>query len=291
MLSGFTFNRIVIIQSLESFETETGKILSEFILGEQEIAAINLPVEVISCGYVAEFLRIVQKLTSEAASGSIPLLHVECHGDPIQGLEFENGSMLSWEDVSGALLALNIASGFNLLSVFSACFGAHFLGQMGAITAAPCWCMVAPTKTVDPGEVLAGFRAFYTALFRVRDIGNAVNAIGRSRLSRGRWLSEFAEVWFQTVVTGYVKDYCNKLAALKRARKIYRQLKGNGQYESIGAILRLLRKRNRQSLVQEYFNVYFVTNQIPENITRFENARQRVKAELSKLRSTGQYII
>lgn len=291
MLSGFTFNRIVIVQSLEPSDTETGEILSQFILGEQKIAGINLPIEVIKCGYAAEFIQIVQRLTTEAAAGNIPLLHVECHGDPKEGLEFENGSTLSWESVASALLPLNIASGFNLLSVFSACFGAHFLGQMGAITAAPCWCLVAPTETVDPGEILGGFRAFYSALFRVKNMGSAVNAIARCKLSRGRWLSEFAEVWFETVVTGYVEAHCNKSAARERARKIYRKLKAQGQYKSIGALLRLLRERNRQDLLGEYFNTYFVTEKVLGNRQRFESARQRVIAKISRLRNTGRYIV
>lgn len=291
MISGFRFNRIVIIQSLEATETQNGDMISNFIKGEQEIVGTNLPVEVINCSYAAQFIRIVQQLTTEAAAGSIPLLHVECHGDAKEGLEFENGSMLSWEKVAGALLPLNIASGFNLLSVFSACFGAHFLGQMGVISAAPCWCMVAPTETVDPSEIFGGFCAFYSTLFRRKEMGSAVKEIARRRLTRGRWFSEFAEVWFETVVTGYVEDHCIKSAARERAKKIFRKLKEEGKHESIGRILRHLRDRNRRDLLGEYFNTYFITDRLPENSLRFENAKLRVMTVLSRLRSTGQYIV
>jgi hypothetical protein len=283
MLSGFTFNRIVIVQSLEPSETETGRILSEFISGNQNLADTNLPIQVINCGYAAEFLEIVQQLTTEAAVGNVPLLHVECHGDLESGLEFENGSTLSWELVAAALLPLNVASKFNLLSVFSACFGAHFLGQMGAIEAAPCWCMIAPTETVDPGEILAGFRAFYSVLFRDRDMGSAVSAIAKCKLSRGRWLWEPAEVWFEKLITGYVEVHCNKSAARKRAKIIYRQLKEQGQQKGIGALLRILRAINRDSLLGHYFDTYFIIDQVPGNTRRFENLRQRVRTELARL--------
>ena len=288
MLSGFAFNRIVIVQSLETSETETGRILSEFISG---IADVNLPIQVINCGYAAQFMQILQQLTTEAALGNVPLLHVECHGDPAAGLQFENGSMLSWRRVVDALIPLNIASKFNLLSIFSACFGAHFLGQMGVIEAAPCWCMIAPTETVDPGEILAGFRAFYSTLFRDKDMGSAVSAIAKCELSRGRWLSEPAEVWFEYLITGYVEAHCNELATRKRARDIYRKLKAERQRQGIGAIYRRLTAENRKSLLGKYFDIYFITDQVPENIQRFENVRQRVGTKLARLRDTGRYAI
>lgn len=291
MLSGFTFNRIVIVQSLEPSEPQTGQLLYEIISGHQEMAGYNLPIQFIKCGYADEFLNIVQQLTTEAASGDVPLLHVECHGDSEAGLEFENGSTLSWQRVAGALLPLNIASKFNLLSVFSACFGAYFLGQMGAIAASPCWCMVAPTETVDPGEILAGFGAFYSALFRDGDMGSAVRAIGKCKLSQGRWLWEPAEVWFEKLISGYVEEHCNEAAARKRAKLLYRELKSQGKHKSIGALLRILRAINRDSLLGKYFDIYFITDQVPGNTQRFENARQRVGAELTRLRNTGRYLI
>ena len=291
MLSGFTFNRIVIVQSLEPPEVATGRILSEFIAGHSYLANANLPIKVINCGYAAEFLQIIDQLAKEAGESNVPLLHVECHGDPQDGLEFENGSSLQWEQVASALLPLNVASKFNLLAVFSACFGAHFIGQMGVIEPAPCWCIVAPTETVDPGEVLASFRAFYGALFNSGDMGRAVRAIAGCSLSQGRWLSEPAEIWFQKLVTGYVKTHCNEPAARARAKVLHRQLKAQGQHKGIGSFLRILRARNRESLLGEYFERYFITQKIPENIQRFDNVRQRVKTELATLRSTGRYVI
>lgn len=291
MLSGFTFNRIVIVQSLEPREVSTGVLLSDFISRHSEIVNANLPIEVINCGYAGEFLQIVNRLQAEAASGNIPLLHVECHGDSHAGLEFENGSTLAWERVSEALRPLNIASRFNLLAVFSACFGAHFLGQMGVIEPAPCWCIVAPTEEVDPGEILAGFREFYTALLNDGDMGSAIKAIARCPLSKGVWLCQLAETWFEELVTGYVKVHCTEAAARARARVLHRKLKSEGQNKSVGSLLRILRVRNRESLLGEYFDKYFTTREVPENIQRFDNVKQRVKAELAALRSTGRYVI
>ncbi|WP_143519187.1 hypothetical protein [Pseudomonas sp. QTF5] len=291
-LAGFTFNRIVIIQSLEPDEVETGKILSEYLtsLGT-ETESFNVPIEIISCSHANQFLEILHQLTQEAATGNIPLIHVECHGDQFEGLEFENSSTLSWERVAAALLPLNIASRFNLLAVFSACFGAYFLGQMGAIQPCPCWCLVAPTKRVDVAEVLSGFRTFYYALFNDIDLGSATHAISKCRLSHGRWLSKPAEIWFENLVTGYIKEHCTKQAARKRAKIMFRQLKKNGTHRGIGALLRMLRNRNKTDLLDKYFETYFITKQIPENSKRFENSRKRVQTRLSELRDSRQFYL
>jgi hypothetical protein len=291
-LSGFTFSRIVIIQSLEPDEVETGTILSKFIAGQlTDTAFHNTPVEIIKCSHARQFLEILTQLTRDAATGNIPLLHVECHGHPVYGLEFENSSTLNWEGVSAALLPLNIATNFNLLAVFSACFAGFFISQMGAITQAPCWCLVAPTKEVSVDETMSGFRTFYSVLFRDNNMGPATEALSRCHLSEGRWLSEPAERWFETLVIGYVETHCNKLAGRLRAKQMFRQFKKEGKHHSIGALQRMLRDRNNKNLLEKYFETYFITDQLPENLRRFENTRNRVKAKLSDLRSTGEYFI
>jgi hypothetical protein len=291
-LVGFNYTKIVIIQSLEPDEVATGKILSEFLTSLcADNNSFNIPIDIVNCGNANHFLAILHQLTQDAAAGAIPLLHVECHGHSLHGLEFENSSTLSWDNVSKALLPLNIACKFNLLAVFSACYGAHFIGQMEAIQPSPCWCLVAPTESVDVAEVLGGFRAFYSALINENDMGSAVRAISQCRLSHGRWLSEPAELWFEKLITGYIKEHCNKEAARKRAKHMFRKLKKNGNYLSIGAILRLLRRQNRIDLSNKYFDIYFITNQIPENSERFESARKRVEMRLTELHDSGHYFI
>lgn len=102
---------------------------------------------------------------------------------------------------------------------------------------------------------------------------------------------EPAELWFENMITGYVKEHCNKEASQKRAKEMFRTLKKNGNHLSIGAILRQLRKHNRKVLPNKYFDIYFMTEQIPENSKRFENTRKRVEMRLTELRNSGQYFI
>ena len=291
--AGILLNRIVVIQSLESLEVQTGKLIRDHIAYELESHPMGLSIEFMTCESCAEFLAILNQLESEAIiKKSIPLIHVECHGDSIQGLEFANASTLSWPDLADALKRLNIATRFNLLAVFSACFGGHFLGQMGCASGpAPCWGLVAPTDTVDPGEILAALRSFYSILVKTYNVGAAIHKISLTRLSTGRWFGQTAEEWFEKLLTRYIKEQCTKDTARSRAKKLQLEILQSGKHVSMGSLKRQLKTRNRATLLNDYFNNYFITDIIPENTQRFKHARQRMQVEFEHLKRTNKYII
>jgi hypothetical protein len=291
--AGIKLNRVIVIQSLESLEVQTGCLIRDHIEYKLESNQMGLSIEFMTCESRTEFLAILHQLESDAiARDSIPLVHVECHGDSIQGLEFANASTLSWLDLADALKRLNIATRFNLLTVFSACFGGHFLGQMGcASEPAPCWGLVAPTDTVDPGEILAALRSFYSVLIETKDVGAAIQKISLTKLSAGRWFGQTAEEWFEKLVSGYVREQCTKDAARLRAKKLQLEILQSGKHVSMGSLKRQLKTRNRATLLDDYFNNYFVTDMIPENIPRFNHARERMQTEFEDLRRTNKYII
>jgi hypothetical protein len=176
----------------------------------------------------------------------------------VQGLEFANASTLSWTDLAHALKKLNIATQFNLVAVFSACFGGHFLGQMGsALEPAPCWCMVAPTETVDAGEILATFRSFYSALINTNDIGVAIQRISSINLSSGSWFAQTAEAWFEMLLDSYVKEHCTKHAARLRIKKLQLEILQNGRHASMGSLKRQLKKNKSRNAIGRLFQQLF----------------------------------
>jgi len=293
IVAGFTFSKIVIVQSLEHHETETGRILYEYISAQIDETNHQIQLEFVKCSNRVEFLEILSRLTTDAKlKGEIPIVHVECHGSQKEGLEFENGSTIPWSELASALLPLNVACGFNLLAVFSACFGGYFLGQLSAISPAPCWCIVAPTETVDPSEIMGGFRVFYSTLFHSLDAGKAAAKISRMPLSHGRWFGKPAEIWFETVVTEYILKHCTKEAVRDRAKKLRRQVISGGRTPpGVGSIIRRLCRLNRESLTGEYFDTYFQITAIPENTQRFQHARVRLNFKLNDFRSSKKYCL
>lgn len=291
MASGFSFDKLVIIQSLGGTDILTGDILLSYISSICEEKDIGMPVELINCESGSEFLSIINGLVAEAKAGSIPLLHVECHGDPNSGLDFNDGSDLSWENVADALITLNVATRFNLMAVFSACFGFYFVERMGAIERAPCWCLVAPTSVVYEYEIMEAFRDFYKCLFVTRSVSLAFRSLSKYKLKQGRWICTVAEEWFEKLIVGYIERHCTIRAGDMRIKKYYRYAKSKGLRWSKGHIKRLFSQRNRHNFLNKYFDKYFLMREIPENSIRFKEARVRINKRLLELRSTKKYYI
>lgn len=288
----FKISKIVLIQSLEPAEPQTGRIVAEFIEGLDSFRVFGVQLELIECESARHFLELLGSLEAQArVQGAVPLLHVECHGHKEHGLEFANGSELSWQHLYEALVSLNRASHFNLLTVFSACFGAYFLDRMSTVEPAPCFALIAPSDTVRPHEIMSGFRIFYSTFFARQDAGIALSALLRQRLERGYWFGQRAEFWFHRVAIGYAREYCSRRATRRRVKRLYRSLLGRGERSSIGRLKREMGRTNRTNLLGSYFEKFFMIDAIPENRHRFAGARQRLEHALASLRASGRYFL
>lgn len=283
--SGFEVSKIVIIQSLESHEAPTGEILEGYLNSVIEGGQTGLSVVFKNCEYAGEFIALVDELANEArASGAVPILHIECHGDKELGLEFANSSILSWEQIYDALAPLNSATGCNLLVVFSACFGAQFLSQMGVINPSPCFSMVGPSEEVEPSEIMMGFREFYRSFLTVPDLHLALSILLKLELASGKWVYQTAEEWFENLFISYLRTYCTKEEVEKTVRRNFRKLKKSRIPKSIGRIKREFRKYTRNDAIDKYYSRYFHLMEFPDNHLRFENCYFRVKKEMEFLR-------
>ncbi len=290
--TGFRFSKIVIIESLDQNEIKTGALLKSSLDTFIHQASRNIPVEHVSCLTNHDVLRTLDRLIYEAeVEGQIPIVHFECHGNTECGLFCTDDSVVGWSELGACLTRLNVATGLNLLVVFAACYGGHFLKTLSPLDPCPCWAMVGPTESIDPGDAMGGFRSFYRVAITHRDIGLAVAAMRGHSLNKGRWLSQHCETWFDLVVKSYVLKFCNKQAVRQRTKNMYRASIVQGTRQSIGFFKRKLKKSNRQNLSGELFDAYFIISKIPDNRARFAEVRVRLNKELEKLKATGLYAV
>nr|WP_314577874.1 hypothetical protein [uncultured Pseudomonas sp.] len=289
--SGFSFSRVVIIQSLRGDDPPTGESLAQSIPHILHEYQPLIPVELIDCVSGGHFLRIIDQLCVEARTGLVPLLHVECHGDPQSGLEFADYSDLSWPELSAAMVQLNLASRFNLMAIFSACYGWHFVNEMNIIHRSPCWCLVAPTSKIRPYEILGGLRDFYQVFFTTRNISEAFETLACRDLENGIWLNPIAEAWFERLLIGYVEEHCSLAAGDKRISGHYRSLKSEGKRVSKGRLKRLFIQVQQRNLLNRYFDHYFMADLLPQNRERFKGVHARIRSRLADLRATNKYYI
>lgn len=289
MYSGFSFSRVVIIQSLGAVEGDipTGRLIAEYVAPIIKEAGFEIPIEVIDCESPEEFIHTLKELTAEALLGDNPILHVDCHGDVEAGLSFNNGDDLDWGSVASELTNLNIATKFNLLAVFSACFGFYFTETMGITKAAPCWCLVAPCAAIKQDEILNNLKRFYEDLFSTTDIGLSIQRLEDNELVNGAWICSLTEELFDRLTEYYLLKHCSLKAGKLR---IDHFMKETNNKVTRKEMIIIFREQNRNKLF-EYFDRYFSTMSIPENKARFKRVRQRLATRIKIFKATKGYYL
>ena len=281
--SGFQMSHLVVVRSLSVDEPDTASHIVEYVSGLGAVGDLGITVEQIDCDGPGAFVEALNGLERRASlSGLKPIIHVECHGDAHTGLHFRNGQDLSWPDLSAGLARLNAATGFNLVAVFSACFGAHFLGQMDVSVPAPCLVLVAPTDEVWPDELMAGYRDFYRVLFNSSDAGAAVTSLSGRRLTTGAWFAKHAELWFVEVVRRYLVDQCSRAALETRAQSLAQRAAANGVHKNTAQLIEDLRAVSIRTWTRDAFDSYFMIGDVPRNGRRFQATREQMIREMKE---------
>lgn len=261
----YKFHRVVIIESLEDHEVKTGLENGKLLSGEIERINKNTPVDYYRCERAIDFKKMIGDLINQTSPNNVPLLHIECHGDAEEGLEFSNGSVISWSELSAILFPLNIASNCNLMLCISACHAASFLNQMGNFKLpCPCRILVAPATAVDPGECMRGFRVFYSSLFDSMRVDMALDAIENLKSSEVIWLGEYAEKWFENVATHVISKNYSKSGIKENALRIHQELKKNGIQSNIGDVKFDIQRYMREFGVRSIYEKFFGIDEYPE---------------------------
>lgn len=282
------FSQIYILSSLKAGEAYTAYDLAKFIETERNNSGFQFDLRHIEFDGIEELTLIFGAIQQEIDNGEIPLIHFECHGDQFDGLVFRDGTEITWHNLSKYLLSINIATKFNLLVCLAACFGAFFIEYMRPSRPCPCWAVVAPTDEVHPGQVMSGFRKFYSALLRTRSVNEAQQAL---RTAEGRWFLNNAEFWYLEVVQHYVENQCTPHVLRSRIASLHKKLKDSGSSKSMPEVKAHLKQQHQNDLTYRFFDQYFSIEKIPSNKARFEHMRKRVRETIERLRSTGKYWI
>jgi hypothetical protein len=290
MLAGFSFSKIVIIESLSPNEFNSAKMLAGYIHSQIEDSGVHIDVQLIHCESACEFSTILSKSTEAALnSNDWPIIHIECHGSPDSGIEFSNGSELSWQEVANYFVELNRATRFNLLTVFATCFGYHFVGKISAIEPSPCWCTIGPSEEVLPDEIARGFMTFYRNLIKTKEVSVAVTVLEAENLQQGSWKIQTAEIWYQKVIHEYIHEYCTLSQTTRRAKLFRKELRNQGKKKTLPEVEAMVRKISTEGLVTKYFDRFFMIDEVPEGNNRFEHVRQRITKMIRKLKATGKF--
>lgn len=268
-MAGFTFNRLVIVESLGTKDFKSGEELHKYLAAAEGLA--NIPIEYVPCPSATAFFEILGKLTVSASQGSTPLLHIETHGaNDAAGLVFQDDSFLSWGELAARWVPLNRATGFNLLIVVAACFGAHFLlSDFKLRSASPFWGLIGPTDTTHGPELLGSFRTFYRNLLSGATASSVFTTLNKTRLDAGELMVQPAEALFSKGINRYLEKLCSPAVLRSRANKNRKKLKKLGRNVSLGQATRALSQAHDDPAFDNFAENYFMLNDLPDNRQRF----------------------
>uniref|UniRef100_UPI0035ADD808 hypothetical protein n=1 Tax=Hylemonella sp. TaxID=2066020 RepID=UPI0035ADD808 len=270
MVDDITFNAVCIVESLPPKEVQTGRILHGYI--QTQLADTSLPVDLLysACSGVDEFRGVVASLAEKASErGLLPILHIEAHGSPSEGLCFADDSFLPWQDFCDLITPLNRATGFRLVVVIAACFGADLLSGVRLSSAAPCFAFIAPSDEIDPGEVMNSFRTLYRTMFDTLDAHKTFQALNNVRLEAGGIIIFTAQYWFDLLMSRYLIENATRHGIKEFALRRYRSARAAGEVADMTAMKRHF-KAALPSIVRAYFESYFMLKEVSGNDVRFE---------------------
>ena len=274
------FNCVAILDAIPSGELNTARITYDAI---RDIAAYEIPglqVRYFRVETTAVLESVILSLKGEVTtSGLLPWVHLEGHGtEDESGFLTAGHDLCSWEHLKSLLIPLNIATDLNLLLVLATCYGGSFTRAITTVDRAPVLGLIGPTREVTAGEIEIDFASFYKTFFSTHSIREALVALTR-RAAPGLYYSTNAEAFFYKVWAGYKKNECSPTRIAKRARVIYRQLKGSKleRTPSVGHLKRQLASQEC-TFFERYCETYFMYDLNPANRKRFQVSYKQAEA-------------
>lgn len=260
-----TFNQILIVDSLPEGQLNTAARLfadardwARVIGDVPHIASVRVP----SSG---AFLDLLARLAQQASRDAyVPLLHIECHGEE-EGLEFADGSRLTWDDMKPAFVALNVASRLNLITVVAACHGSAIASFVRAEHRAPFWAFLAPKRHISAGNLETALSAFYQALMMTRSSEQAMGALRATQAGNEFWQLS-AQTIYRLIVEGYAERHLTDEAVGHRAEHLRAQAAEHGAIWSQAQIETMIRD---PGIFERFHREFFMIDLYPEHGERF----------------------
>jgi len=259
------FNQILIVDSVPEGQLNTAARLfadardwARAIGDVPHIASVRVP----SSG---TFLDLLAQLAQQASRDAyVPLLHIESHGGE-EGLEFADGSRLTWDNLKPALVALNVATRLNLITVVAACHGGAIASFVRAEHRAPFWAFLAPKRQISAGDLETALSAFYQALLMTRSSERAMGALRTTRAGNEFWQLS-AQTIYRLIVEGYAERHLTDEAVQRRAEVLRARAAEQGADWTQAQVEVTIRD---PGIFERFRKEFFMIDLYPEHAERF----------------------
>jgi len=262
---------IWIIEWLPASDKHTGRLLHEW-MQERRPGWSNYS----KCMSKLEVVSSIERATNLAKnSGIIPVLHLEAHGDE-NGLGGPDGKggmeLLSWDELTEPLQALNLQTRCNLIIVVAACIGFAGIKALVRGPRAPAIALVGPDAPITDRSLLYGTKEIYRRWMdndpRLNEI--AISASWEAGTVSFEW-EPFAVLAYDALAELLIFSMRHAQQRLQTNRIRQRMLEANRwSKEEIERQPSLLSPSLQATLIQRLWDKMFMIDLYPENRERFQ---------------------
>jgi len=274
-MSSFKFNRIYVIESLDSSEKHTGKELYDDLLRWQEEKFTELSADYFSVENKIDFFKKLCDIKKECIEKRhSPILHLEIHGNE-SGLVLESKELVTWDELYKYLVEINVNVGNNLFLTLAVCHGAYLMQIIRISKPAPFYGFVGSFDKIKVSDdLLLRYNDFYSEFFTSLKLEEAMKKLHEANPdipSTYKFIS--AEETFATVYNNYIKENLSKEGIEKRKKQAIAD-------EGLTFVNRAEKRRFERDFVrkvestkEQYYKEhsikFFMLEEYPQNKKRF----------------------
>lgn len=270
------FNRIYIIESLQSGERCTGTELYKDLLKWKSFQHPDFECILKNPVTHDDFLNLLDEIYNKCMNeGIAPILHFEIHGASDQsGLVLTSNELVTWEELSDKLRPINYFLKNGLFITMGVCHGCYFMSTDVISKPSLFQGIVASFDTLYNGDIYIQFYAFYEELFTSFDLNKAFSKLidanpvitdPKNKVNYACYSSEFI---FAMVYTDYDEKQCTEEALEQRALSEIEA--GKLPYVSRQDKRRKIREfvkeglKTKNKYFEQTYRTYFMLDEYPE---------------------------
>ena len=276
------FNKIYVIESLQSNEKHTGTELHNNLLKYQSITHPDFESILKTPSSKQEWNQLFKEIEIDCKeNNNSPIIHFEVHGDSNKkGLVLSSNDLITWEELYQNLVPINIVIKNELFITMAVCFGNFWLSSAFLNRPAAFRGIIGSFQEIYEWDLIIRFEAFYQELFNSFDLNLAYESLKESNPDLPNKYGIYsAEQVFALTYMDYEKIECSHEALSKRAiNSLPYKMSRTEKRKFIRNFIKK-EKQNRNLYFQEFYRKFFMLDIYPElaDTIEFRNSIPQMK--------------
>ena len=224
-MSIFSFNKMFIIQSLQSDEMQTGTLLEKHLNEWAQAQKTNFQVITYEVHSMQEWDIAWNGIyTGIRDMGNIPIIHLEMHGNQSSlGIDGGTKGTISMDEVFEKVQQANVLSQNNVFLSLAVCMGLNVIRSLRVYQPMPFCGILGSEHPLPNQELLNNYIIFYENFLLTLNLDKAQQALQQAGIDASKYKLLKPEEIFMNAFLGYLETYKTDAGIEEKAIKAAQQ--------------------------------------------------------------------